>query len=302
VSTPGRLTPSDTIPTHPIPWRRRLHGHLSLARISNSPTVVSNVLAGAALAGGLGEMQLVVVLIVAMICFYTAGMYLNDVMDYTIDLQERPERPLPTGTVSRQAAMAVTAALLIGGVALLALASQAAFLSGLALVGLIILYDAWHKTNPFSPLLMAGTRVLVYVTVFFAFSTDPTLELVPWSVVLLLYMVALTFIAKRETSLGVMQYWPALILFLPALWALIDDFGIVTIVMVVAFVTWVAYSISFVYRTVGRSIGGAIARLIAGISLLDGLVLATVNAGAVLMIAIMAFALTLMLQRYVRGT
>lgn len=285
-----------------MPWRRRLHGHLSLARISNSPTVVSNVLAGAALVGGLGEIRLVIVLIVAMVCFYTAGMYLNDVMDYAIDRRERPERPLPTGVVSRQAAMAVTLTLLIAGMALLALAGQAAFLSGLVLVGLIVVYDAWHKTNPLSPLLMAGTRVLVYVTAFLAFATDPTPELILWSVVLLLYMVGLTFIAKRETSLGVMQYSPATVLFLPALWALIDDSGIVTIVMAIAFVAWVAYSISFVYRTVGRSIGGAIARLIAGISLLDGLVLATVNAGGALAIALMAFALTLMLQRYVRGT
>src|SRR5687767_11008682 len=37
------------------PARRRLAGHLAVARISNSPTVVSNVLAGAVLSGGLTD-------------------------------------------------------------------------------------------------------------------------------------------------------------------------------------------------------------------------------------------------------
>ena len=34
-------------------WPQRARGYLALARISNSPTVVSNTLAGAALAGAL---------------------------------------------------------------------------------------------------------------------------------------------------------------------------------------------------------------------------------------------------------
>ena len=34
---------------------------------------------------------------VAMALFYTAGMILNDLLDYDVDLRERPERPLPSG-------------------------------------------------------------------------------------------------------------------------------------------------------------------------------------------------------------
>ena len=33
--------------------------------------------------------------------FYTAGMILNDLLDYEVDVRERPERPLPSGAVSR---------------------------------------------------------------------------------------------------------------------------------------------------------------------------------------------------------
>ena len=33
---------------------------------------------------------------------YAAGIALNDVFDYAIDLEERPGRPLPSGRVSRR--------------------------------------------------------------------------------------------------------------------------------------------------------------------------------------------------------
>src|SRR5437763_11809410 len=84
--------------------RQTLYGHLALARISNSPTVVSNTLAGAALAGARqidGKQALVAI---AMILFYSAGMYLNDLFDYAVDRRERPKRPLPAGIVSQRAA------------------------------------------------------------------------------------------------------------------------------------------------------------------------------------------------------
>jgi len=46
-------------------WRKALYGYLALARISNSPTVVSNTLAGGALAGTLwpdGKLGLIALL------------------------------------------------------------------------------------------------------------------------------------------------------------------------------------------------------------------------------------------------
>jgi hypothetical protein len=58
-----------------------------------------------------------------------------------------------------------------------------------------------------------------------------------------------------------------------------------------------------VYRRTERRIGAAIARLIAGISLIDLLVLAAVGAPPpTLVLALLAFGLTLLLQRYVEGT
>jgi hypothetical protein len=282
-------------------WRT-LYGHISLARISNSPTVASNVLAGAALAGVVRPDAPVLLLIVALILFYTAGMYLNDLFDLEFDRRERPERPLPSGVVSRQSATLVVVVLFGLGSALLWLVSSTAFWSGLVLIGLIVLYDAWHKTNPLSPVLMASTRMMVYLIAFLAFSTTVTSTLLAWTGLLGLYIIGLTYIAKLESRPGLMRYWPGVLLFLPVVYTLAQWPGVLPFIMALLFGGWAAYSLTFLYRRQGRSIGGAVARLIAGISLLDGLVLAVTGSVVGTLVALVAFGLTLTLQRYVKGT
>ena len=183
----------------PLP-RRRLHGYLALARVSNSPTVFTNVLAGVALAGSLEPGLEIVLLTAAMVSFYTAGMFLNDLCDYAVDRRERPERPLPSGIVSPIEAAAVIITLLGLGSALLLPLGTAPLLSGAVLIGVIIVYDLWHKTNPLSPLVMAAARMLVYVTAFVAFSAQVSGELVAACGLLALYIVGLTYLAKWETG------------------------------------------------------------------------------------------------------
>ena len=284
------------------PWSASLAGYLTLARISNSPTVVSNVLAGAALAGVLRPDGTVVLLAGAMVLFYTAGMVLNDLCDYEWDRRQRPDRPLPSGVVARRTAGAATVGLFAGGCALLWPAGPTAFASGLVLIALIVLYDRWHKGNPLSPLVMAGCRLLVYVTAFVAFAWPLSVELLAVGGMLVVYMVGLTAIAKSEARPSAAKYWPATLVFLPAILFAFQMPHPAWLPLVLLFVGWVAYSLTFAYRPGGRGIGGAIARLIAGISLFDSLVLAAAGAQAGVAIALAAFGLTLFFQRYVEGT
>src|SRR3954451_3822905 len=167
-----RLTRSlpQSLTANSQPLRAKAAAHLALARISNSPTVASNVLAGAALAGGLPAMSEdglpgilpLALLAISMLCLYTAGMYLNDLFDYASDRERRPSRPLPAGRVSRAEAGVVAFALLALGSALLLPLGTTAFASGLVLLAFIVGYDAWHKSNPLSPVVMAACRVMVY--------------------------------------------------------------------------------------------------------------------------------------------
>ncbi len=284
------------------PWQQTLYGYLALARISNSPTVISNVLAGAALASAGEASAPLAVVAVALVLFYTAGMFLNDLCDYAVDCVQRPERPLPSGAVSRSGASATVVALFALGSALLWSVSSRAFLSGLVLIALIVVYDAWHKTNPLSPLVMAGTRLMVYVTAFLAFRSAVSGALLIWSILLALYIVGLTYIAKTETRPALTAYWPAVLLFLPVVYVVAQAPAFSALPLSLLFAGWVGYSITFIYHPGKRRVGQAIAQLIAGISLLDSLVLATASAWFGVTLALLAFGLTLFLQRYIRGT
>jgi 4-hydroxybenzoate polyprenyltransferase len=284
------------------PWTERARGYLALARISNSPTVVSNTLAGAALAGALWPDGRVVAVAVAMVLFYTAGMYLNDLCDYAIDRLRQPQRPLPSGLVSRtEAAIAVVALFGIGS-ALLWSAGPATFRSGLILIAVIVIYDLWHKTNPLSPLLMAAARALVYITAGLAVAETLTNQLLLWAGLLFAYIVGLTAIAKAEAGSGLAGYWPAALLALPVVAFVAERPDPASWLLLALFAGWTAYAASFVYRTDRRSIGRAVGYLIAGIALLDALALAVVGSVIGVALALAAWGTTLFLQRYIKGT
>lgn len=282
----------------PASMSARVGGWLTLARVSNTPTVASDVLAGAALAGALEPNGAIGLLVIAMVAFYTAGMFLNDIRDRRWDRINRPDRPLVQGVVSPTAAVVATVALFGVGSGLLWLISPRALASGLVLIGCIVVYDVWHKRNPLSPLVMAICRVLVYVTAFVAFAWPPTPMLFIAGGLLAVHLVGLTAIAKSESRPTLIGYWPAVLLYAPPLVFLTQ-----APLLAVAEAAWVTWCVRFVYRRTDRRIGTAIAGLIAGISLVDLLVLAAVGAPPLMLAcALLAFGLTLLLQRYVKGT
>ncbi|WP_334149112.1 UbiA family prenyltransferase [Hyphomicrobium sp.] len=167
-----------------------------LARISNLPTIWSNVLAASVLAGGMEASGLAIVLL-AMSLLYTGGMVLNDAFDREIDRRERPERPLPSGAITPFAAFAVGGGLLLAGVLGLASFGTESALAGLALAGTILAYDAWHKGNPLSPVLMGLCRGLVYIGTALAAQAALSGPILAAALALLVYVVALTELAKR---------------------------------------------------------------------------------------------------------
>jgi 4-hydroxybenzoate polyprenyltransferase len=72
----------------------------------------------------------------------------------------------------------------------------------------------------------------------------------------------------------------------------------------VAFVAWVGYSLFLLMRRTGADIPRAVVSLIAGISLLDALLIARDGSPATAWawLASLGFLLTLFLQRFVRGS
>jgi 4-hydroxybenzoate polyprenyltransferase len=192
---------------------------LNVARVSNTPTVVSNSVAGAVLVSAAPDAATVAAVAAAMALFYTAGMVLNDVMDLDIDRRERPERPLPSGEISRGAAIGATVALFAIGEILLATQGWRAATAGLGLIALIVVYDAWHKGNALSPVLMAACRAMVYVIAALAIAETVTDAVWGAGAMLLVYVVGLTQVAKAEGS-GIAARWPVVAVFAPVVyWA-----------------------------------------------------------------------------------
>lgn len=273
---------------------------LRLARISNTPTVVSNTIAGAVLAATAADAATVALVAVAMALFYTAGMILNDVMDLAVDRRERPDRPLPSGAVSRGQAIAAATSLFAGGLALLAAEGAAPLLAGIGLVALIVLYDAWHKGNPFSPVLMGACRALVYFVAAFAVAGEVAVEVATAAAVLLIYIVGLTQVAKAEGG-GLLAAWPlAAVLAAIGYWVGWID-SVWTALLLVAFAAWVWRALWLVRSR--RRIGEGVVGLIAGVSLFDALAVASVDgsAGAV-GVCLAAFLVTIALQTKIAGT
>jgi len=102
----------------------KLQTALRLGRISNLPTVWSNVLVGALLAGGLLADARLPLLMAALSLFYVGGMFLNDAFDREFDAAHRPERPIPSGQVTAQQVFGIGFGLLAAGLAGVALASR----------------------------------------------------------------------------------------------------------------------------------------------------------------------------------
>ena len=284
--------------------------YLLLGRVSNLPTVWTNTLAGATLASAAVAPGRVILLAAAFSLLYTGGMYLNDAFDRKVDARERPERPIPSGRVRAGSVFAIGFGLLGMGILTVAAAALClpggglgAVASGALLAGVITAYDAWHKANPLSPVVMGLCRVLVYLTAALAVASAIGPAVWGGAVVLLSYLIGLTYVAKQENLTEVRHLWPLAFLGAPFLyaWRSLLDAGAGAI-LYLAFLGWVAFAVSLLVRPRRRDIRRAVVSLIAGISLLDALLIAGAGEPARALWAVAGFALTLAFQRWVPGT
>jgi 4-hydroxybenzoate polyprenyltransferase len=175
---------------------------LKLGRVSNLPTVWTDVLAGMVLSGIAPSPTMVVTVGVATSLLYIAGMYLNDAFDHRWDAENRADRPIPMGEVDVRtvfvAGFGMMAAALV--ILLVGPGGPRGFVPGLVLAGLILLYDVSHKKNPIAPVIMGLCRVSVYFVAARAVATTIAPPFYVGAAFLLTYLVMLTIIARGETK------------------------------------------------------------------------------------------------------
>src|SRR5262245_26743702 len=185
--------------------------YAQLVRLPNLPTAVADVAMAALATRTLPERWPAFLLLVgASCCLYMAGMVWNDFFDVAQDRRERPERPIPSGRISRRAAGLLGAVLLAAGVGLAYAAGwnlelRDESVSALRptvlvalLAGAILLYDGWLKKTPLGPVAMGSCRFLnvllgVSLSGTLAWPLGPHLALVVG-----LYIVGVTWFARTE--------------------------------------------------------------------------------------------------------
>jgi len=268
---------------------------LKLGRVSNLPTVWTDTLAGLALAGAMPSDRRLPWLLVALSLCYIAGMFLNDAFDRGFDARYRPERPIPSGETTARTVFSAGFAMLVLGIVLLGWVGYAfdhatgfrPVAAGVALASAIVFYDSYHKQNPLSPLVMGLCRMLVYVTAAFALVPDPPAQVYGAGLLLLCYLVGLTYIARQEHLERVANLWPLVFIASPAVWAAraaLDDPAVAALALL--WLAWVLYSLSFLRRRRPGDVPRAVGGLLAGICLWDAVVIAQAGRPSLALIAV----------------
>jgi hypothetical protein len=278
---------------------------LRLGRVSNLPTVWTNVLAGAVLAGSDWRSWRLGFVLLAMSLFYVGGMYLNDYFDRTIDASERPERPIPSGAISARAVGAIGLGLLGGGFILIAAAGTVIAIALAALlVGAIVAYDFHHKGNLLAPVVMGACRALVYAATAAVLTGGVSIFVVVAAAAIAAYVAGLTYAARQESIDNVGNLWPLALLVAPmvvAAGAFHQGPDAIAIHLLLA--GWIGGAVVLLAkRPAAGSVARAVGWLIAGISLCDAALLASIDAITAALVAIGGFFFTLVLQKYVAGT
>lgn len=290
---------------------------LRLGRVSNLPTVCSNVLAGAILSGASPSLNSVALLCLTFSAFYIGGMFLNDAFDAEYDQEHRPERPIPRGEIERAVVYTMGGALLVLGIMLVmghgilfenTVRTEPA-LYALALAVCIIWYNADHQQNFMAPVLMGLNRVYVYATTAFILTPEPDQLLWYGCGAILSYLIGLTFLAQQEDLTRIHRLWPALFLIAPLGYPvaavsahdLEPSWGIVW-GLSACLAAWIIWSISLMRREKNPQVKRGIVSLIAGISLLDGIAGGLMGAPLIAIAAVVAFMMCLGAQSVVSGT
>lgn len=197
-----------------------LRAWLQLMRPPNLITVPGDPLAGFLVAGMYVEkISLISVLpvLISAVLLYISGLILNDVADFKEDLMYRPERPLPSGDVSRRQALAVGLFLMTAGIGSAAWGGMMPAVTAACLAVLILFYNFVTRRSAvlgvFNMGLCRGTSVLLGASVAGMF--HPMVLIVAAGVTFFIMEVSVVALCEAEGKIRKGSRWlPAFALFI----------------------------------------------------------------------------------------
>ncbi|KAA2240845.1 polyprenyltransferase [Chitinophaga agrisoli] len=183
-------------------------GYLRLVRPANLLTAVADILAGIAVSGFLhkGYSNYLDLLPVACLCLATMGLYgggvvFNDVFDASLDKVERPERPIPSGLITKTQAIILGSYLFLIGILAAFTVGRAAGVIALGIMASALIYDKWGKHASWGPVNMGlcrGLNLLLGISL-----VEPVLQHYTWMAVIpVIYIAAITAISRGEVYGG----------------------------------------------------------------------------------------------------
>jgi len=204
-------TVDSTVVTSALKPRAGLLTWLQLMRLPTVFTALSNILCGFLIThrtprlkiDDLASQRELWLLLASTIGLYLGGMVLNDVFDAKLDAVERPERPIPSGQISRQAAAIFGALLMLGGVLAAAFVGKPSLLVAGLIVPCVLAYNGFLKTTIAAPLGMAACR---FLNLMLGASAVPDLQTMlqatPLTVAagLAVYILGVTVFARNEAG------------------------------------------------------------------------------------------------------
>ena len=276
---------------------------LVLGRASNLPTVWSNVFVAFILGGG-GPWETLVPIMIGAIFFYLGGMYLNDAFDLGFDRQHRLERPIPSGAISARSVWILGFTQIGLGFICFSMISRVPYSLSIFLTATIIVYNALHKGVSYSPILMSLCRFALFIAVA-SIGEQGITGIALWSAIALsCYIVGLSYVARRESTGGIIAYWPCLLLAFPAILAFFVNAGpyrLSGFVLIAVYALWTIHCLRHIYWTSTPQIGKAVSHLLAGIVIVDLLALGHVDLNWTISMGLL-FISALVFQRFIPAT
>ena len=201
---------------------------LRLLRLPNLLTVPGDPVAGYFLAmlccGSEFKILALISTVAAALCLYCFGLLLNDMVDLKVDMEERSDRPLPSGQISFNSARGAAVAFGFTGLNLALFAGLPVLCLAAVLSALIILYNAGFKRLPVVGVVTMGLcRGCSFLLGCFVVLSDPGEILALSGVPLLLgfAVVTLSFIGisavahnemDEEKHFGFQRWLPFVVL------------------------------------------------------------------------------------------
>jgi len=238
--------------------------YLVLVRLPNLFTLPSNILVGigaiSSLAFTFASFTQFLLLVTISVLLYCVGIVLNDLYDFDIDKKERPNRPLPSGKISRRSAIGLVAIFSTLALILSLLVSFSTLVISSILFLAIFGYDKYLKNTYAGPFTIATARamnILLGTSVSFR-SVDSYSQIVTLTFVLIItfvYVSLIGFISRYEvhgfsdnTKLLLPQAIVAIVISSIILFSLMGFFKLESLIILSLFSFIIIISFSRIYR------------------------------------------------------